>query len=132
LYAGRRCRDACRIVLTVGVDLHGDLEAVLERIAEAGSHRAADPEVEGENSDSGSGPSGLIGGPIARTVIDDEHARTRQLREDLGDDVRHGRLFIERRYDHQQSSRGRIHDSDPTEAPSLGPSAACRFDRACF
>ena len=38
--------DLARVVLAVAVEPHGELEAVLERVAEAGLHGAADPEVE--------------------------------------------------------------------------------------
>ena len=42
-------------MLAVAVDLHGDVEAVGQGVAEAGLHGAADPEVEGKDEEPGSG-----------------------------------------------------------------------------
>ena len=41
-------RDVARVVLAVGVDLHDDVVALLDRVPEARAHGAADAEVERE------------------------------------------------------------------------------------
>ena len=60
------------VVLAVAVDAHRELEAVLERVAEAGLDRAADPEVERQPDDVRAALLGDGGGAVDRAVVDDD------------------------------------------------------------
>ena len=59
-----------RIVLSVAVDLHGDVEAVGERVAVAGLNGAPDAEVERKAKKPGAGGLGDFPGPVVGSVVD--------------------------------------------------------------
>ena len=62
-----------RVVLAVAVDAHGEVVAVLERVAEAGLHGAADPEVERQPEHARARRSAAtLGRAVGRAVVDDD------------------------------------------------------------
>ena len=83
------------LVLTVAVDLGGDVVAVSERVLEAGLHRPPDPEVEGVADDRRVCGLGLGRGVVGRAVVDDQDVEARRgaldVAHDLGD---HSALVI--------------------------------------
>ena len=99
-------RDLVRIVLAVAVDLHGEVEAVLERVLVAGLDRAADPEVEGEPDDPRARLGGEPGGRVGRAVVDDEDLEFRVDRADLAHDGGDRAGLVVRRHDRQPAHSG--------------------------
>ena len=86
-------------MLAVRVDLHGDVEAALVRVAVARLHRAADPEVEREADDVRAVGAGDGGGRVARAVVHDEHLHPRVGRPDLVDHGADAPLLVEGGHD---------------------------------
>jgi glycosyltransferase involved in cell wall biosynthesis len=74
-----------RVVLAVAVDLHGDVEAVRERVAEPGLHGAADSKVEGNDQKPGTGCIGDRPGPVVGAVVHDDDLEARIRCPDLLD-----------------------------------------------
>jgi hypothetical protein len=87
------------VVLTVAVDLNGDVEAVGERVAVAGLHGAADAEVEREPQHSRAGCLGERAGAIGRAVVHDEHLESEIDALDLLDDAPDCRRLVQSRHD---------------------------------
>ena len=82
---GRAATASWRVVLAVAVDLHGELVAVLERVAEAGLDGAADAEVERQAEDVRARRGGDRGGAVGRAVVDDDDLEARVEGADLVD-----------------------------------------------
>ena len=95
-------------MLAVAVDLHGDVEAVGERVAEAGLHRSADPEVEREPEEPGAGRLGDRSGPVVRAVVHDDDLEVRIRGADLLDHPADRGGLVERRDDRDPPLRRRL------------------------
>ena len=89
-------------MLAVAVDLHGRIEALLERIAEPRLHRASDAEVEREAHDARAVLPGDKGGGVDGSVVDDENFDLGVERPQLVNDVAHGVLLVERGHDRER------------------------------
>ena len=72
-----------RIVLAVAVDADSEVEVVLERVAEAGLHGAADAEVERQAQHPRAGCARDLGGAVVRAVVDHEDLELRVVRAEL-------------------------------------------------
>ena len=88
-----------RVVLAVPVDLHGDVEAVGQGVAEAGLHGAADPEIEGEDEEPGPGGFRDRTGPVVGAVVHDDDVEARISCPDLLDHPPDRGGLVERRDD---------------------------------
>ena len=77
LEAGQQRRDVIRRVLSVAVELHGDVMAVALRKQEAALHGSADAEVEGKIEQPRSGVPGDRSRIVRRAVVDDQDIRRR-------------------------------------------------------
>ncbi len=65
-------RQLGRVVLSVAVEAHGEVVALLERVAEPRLDGRADPEVEGKADDDRAGGGSSLGSPVTRAVVDDD------------------------------------------------------------
>src|SRR5207248_6521017 len=72
-----------RVVLAVAVEAHGEIEVVLERVAEAGLDGSADPEVEREPDHLRPSGAGDLRGPVGGAVVDHDDLEARVERTDL-------------------------------------------------
>ena len=95
-------------MLAVAVDLHGDVEAVRERVAEAGLHGAADPQVEGEDQEPGPGGFGDRPGPVVGAVVHDDDLEARIRCADLLDHPADRGGLVERRDDRDPPFQRRL------------------------
>ena len=80
--------DVARVMLTVAVDLHGDLVAALERIDVAALHRAADAEVERQPQHARAGVRRQRSGRVLRAIVDDQDVEIGRAAPDLADGAR--------------------------------------------
>ena len=101
------------IVLAVPVEPDGEVEAVLERVAEARLHGAADTEVERQAYDARSGGRRDGRRLVRRAVVHDQHLEVRLQHAHLAHDVRDGVGLVLRRHDREAAqprgpARGRI------------------------
>jgi hypothetical protein len=82
-------------VLAVGIDLDGDVEAVITSVLEPGLDSAADAEVVREPDDVGAGVLGCLGRPVGRAVVDHDHLKAGLGGADLGNDTGDRVLLVE-------------------------------------
>jgi hypothetical protein len=64
-------------VLSVAVDLDGEVVVLFERVAEARLHRGADPEIERQPKNMCAAIGGDVRGVVARAVVDDDDIEAR-------------------------------------------------------
>ena len=88
-------RQLRRVVLAVPVDLHREVVAPLEGEAEAGLHRPADPEVEGELEDVGALLARDRGCAVDRAVVHDDDVEAGVEGAELVDDAGDRLLLVE-------------------------------------
>jgi glycosyltransferase involved in cell wall biosynthesis len=93
------------IVLSVPVDLDGDVETVGKRVAVAGLDRAADSEVERKPEKPSAGGLGDLAGSIVGPVVHHENLETGVDVSDLLDDAPDRFCLVERRNDRDPPSR---------------------------
>jgi glycosyltransferase involved in cell wall biosynthesis len=94
------------IVLSVTVDLHGDVVPVAERVAVAGLNRSADAEVERQSDESGTHGLGDLRGAVVGTVVDNEDVERWIDRSDLSNDAANGLGLVESRDDRDSPLSG--------------------------
>jgi hypothetical protein len=97
--------DFGRAVLSVAVDLDGDVVAVQCGVAVAGLHRAANAEVEGQRDDDG-GRGDAFGGVVGRAIIDDEDVVAGQSAGEAVDESVDRSALIERGNDREAAKFG--------------------------
>jgi hypothetical protein len=103
-------RQLRRVVLAVAVNLHRDVEAVLEGVPVPGLDGAADPEVERQPDDVRAARLRHGGGGVDRGVVDDHDLHAGVDRAQLVDHSPHVRLLIQRRDDGEAAEPGEALD----------------------
>jgi hypothetical protein len=86
--------DLAGIVLAVGVHLHHQVVPALQRVREAGLHRAPDAEVERQPQHLGARPAGARACLVGRSVVDDEHVPSRRALVQGAHDAADGVGFV--------------------------------------
>ena len=81
-------------MLAVPVEAHGELEVVLQCVAEGGLHRAADAEVVREREHARALLLGHLGRAIAGAVVHDDDLEAGVELADLVDHARHAALLV--------------------------------------
>ncbi len=95
-------------MLTVGIEGDDALGTLHQRVIDPGLQRGALAEVEGMGDDRGASRARVVGGRVARTIIDHNDRVTRA--PDLEHDAGNYRPFVVGRDDHKDvRSRDRIH-----------------------
>ena len=112
--AGSHCietrRRLERIVLPIGIDLHGDRIAPGLGVPESGAKSGTHAQIERVSDDRGPCLTGHRRSAIAGAIVDDEHIGT-EISSDISDDRGNGLLLIQRRDDDDHTG--------PHRAPSL-------------
>ena len=82
-------------MLAVGIDLDGDVVAVVPRVLVARLHGTADAEVEGQLQHDRAGLAGHLRGGVARAVVHDGDVNVGPLALDRADHIAHGARLVE-------------------------------------
>jgi len=73
-------------MLTVAIELHGDIVAIVMGISQNALNRPANAEIEGKGQDSLTGVVELVGCGISGGIIDDENLHARSMLFQIGND----------------------------------------------
>jgi len=113
LEAREQRRDLVRRVLSIAVELDGDVVTVALCVQESRLHRSTDPEIEREVDEQRAGATRDAGGVVGRAVVDDDDIRGGIAFANAADHRREGRFLVVRGNDEEDAA----HDSSIAEGP---------------